>query len=305
MGKSIGFVANAKNVVAKGKRQLYTRKKCYWLKKYAHSLKGGRRGINYAGVASSISTQAGNTASLQKLQTTSSIQTFFKMNKISIVILALISSFLFSCGTEDTAAALIDDEMAEMVEADIQSIETSVSSSSDIAETQTPSSLCGMSNDSSITVTGQNGNFTMTADWGWEVICAGIVPSQLDMEMGGTSSFTGNSVTSNLQVDANFVLSNVVSSDPYAIDGTIVLAGDVTTATRRGTRSVTSEADYVCTNLELDRDSHEILSGTMTVTLSGSNTAGNSFNRTATLVFNGSNTATLTLDNGMVYNLTW
>jgi len=61
-----------------------------------------------------------------------------------------------------------------------------------------------------------------------------------------------------------------------------------------------SNVDIVITNLTIAKPYREIKSGTATITVSGTMPKKGSFNFTGTLVFNGGNTATLTL-NGTVY----
>jgi hypothetical protein len=56
------------------------------------------------------------------------------------------------------------------------------------------------------------------------------------------------------------------------------------------------------TNINVNKDSRSIVSGTGTVNYSGS-IAGNTITRTGTIVYNGNGTATLTLDNGNVFTI--
>lgn len=64
-----------------------------------------------------------------------------------------------------------------------------------------------------------------------------------------------------------------------------------------------SHIDIVGTNITLSKPGRKILSGTATITISGTGPKGNAFNYTGTIVFNGDGTATLTLSGGASYTI--
>lgn len=64
-----------------------------------------------------------------------------------------------------------------------------------------------------------------------------------------------------------------------------------------------SHIDIVGTNIILSKPGRKIIGGTATITITGTGPKGNSFNYTGTIVFNGDNTATLTITGGASYTI--
>jgi hypothetical protein len=64
-----------------------------------------------------------------------------------------------------------------------------------------------------------------------------------------------------------------------------------------------SHIDIVGTNIILSKPGRKILSGTATITITGTGPKGNSFSFNGTIVFNGDGTATLTLTGGASYTI--
>jgi len=142
----------------------------------------------------------------------------------------------------------------------------------------------------------------MTATWSWEVLCQNNIPADLDIDLNGNSSFNNGKISSEASLLSNFILSNLISQIDYQLNGSLRANADVTTS-RRQSRTYDSETTYTLDQVNFDRTTYEIQSGTVQLTTKGNFNNGGSFDRSATLVFNGNGSATLTLDNGTVYTI--
>jgi hypothetical protein len=71
---------------------------------------------------------------------------------------------------------------------------------------------------------------------------------------------------------------------------------------RRRAENYTTTINHSWTNVLVDKDNRNIVSGNGSVTYSGT-MAGNTVTHNGTLVYNGNGTATLTLDNGSVHSI--
>jgi hypothetical protein len=102
-----------------------------------------------------------------------------------------------------------------------------------------------------------------------------------------------------------FVLTGLAPAAPaYVLNTTYTRDGSQVSKIARN-YSFTSKLIIKSTNINVDKTSFKILSGTATVTVSGASSSGKSFNFNGTITFNGDNKATLVLNSGASYNIQW
>jgi hypothetical protein len=92
------------------------------------------------------------------------------------------------------------------------------------------------------------------------------------------------------------------TSENYVFNGNFKRDGNQQITINQNTRSLNSAVYLEIVNLNVDKVNYEIISGSGTLTLTGKANQGNSFSFEGTLIFNGNETATLTL-NGTSYEI--
>ncbi len=130
------------------------------------------------------------------------------------------------------------------------------------------------------------------------------LPDNLINTLTYSGSFNGPRLSSSNSGSANVTIAglsqtatNFVLNGEYLRDGSFQSkVGDKATGN--------SHVDIVGTNILLSKPNRKIVSGNATITVKGTGPKGNAFNYTGTIVFNGDDTATLTLNGtGYIVNL--
>lgn len=225
------------------------------------------------------------------------------MKKIFVTI-SILSTLLFAC-TEVEVENFSDEDIVDMVESDMASVDQSIAQTGAIAEEAESISLCSYGSDSTISFTSPNGDLTAEADWEWALVCTNQIPTGIELEYSLESDLAKAKITADNLLIGDFLLDNLLGQNNYTLNGDIASASSMTTTGRGGSKSFTTSTDYVVQNIEFDRSTYEIQGGSLKLTTKGNGQNGGSFNRTATLVFNGNQSGTLTLDNGNVYTINW
>ncbi|MCI4670046.1 MAG: hypothetical protein MRZ79_18055 [Bacteroidia bacterium] len=219
------------------------------------------------------------------------------MNKL-IVFLFAFSTLLYSCGDVEVES-LTDDDIQDLVEAEVVAIAEAVVESGALAESV--SQFCGNNGDSTINYSSPNGNFESATSWAYEILCINNIPTQIDYGLTSTNSYDGSNVDVSCNGIGDFLLENLISNLDYKLGGTYTSSASASTIGRRNSLSYTSTSVYTLQSLEFDRTTFEIQGGTATFKVNGTVNNGAPIDRGGTLEFNGDDTATLTLDNGAVY----
>jgi hypothetical protein len=115
-------------------------------------------------------------------------------------------------------------------------------------------------------------------------------------------SFDGPRLSSSNTGSSTFTVAGFTqSATSFVVNGEYKRAGSFTS--KIGNKaSGNSNVDIVVTNLTINKTTRKIASGNATISITGTGPKGVAFSYIGTLVFNGDNTATLTI-NGTVYNI--
>lgn len=232
--------------------------------------------------------------------------------KISISLLTVLTTLVFlasSCKKENNnAAVMTEEEAAEAITLSVSGNTNALSTqATEIAATANAySAVCGYSKDSTITRANTSGNYTWnyTFKWSWSAVCAGNVPSSINANYKMKGSYNAPRMSSNDSASANLVVSNLIAGSQYIYNGTYTREGSQTSKIRNK-NTFTSKVILNVSNLKVNKVSGQIDAGTSTVAITGNTSTGNSFSYGGNITFNGSKTATITLNNGGVYNISW
>ena len=220
----------------------------------------------------------------------------------------LISISLFSCRGE-VLETISESEAAEVIQsaisAETEGLVMQVEDVTEIAQTYLDS--CGKVYDNQVN---KNQNFGVrsydyTFSWNWQMTCNSLgVPQTLSIGYDADGQYDTPRMTSDDESDGTFIISGLELSAPdYVFNGTVTRSGSQ--SSKIGNQSsFSSQLAITTTNLTYNKSDDEIASGTADVTISGTDQNGNSFSYTGQVVFNGNNTATLTI-NGTSYPIQW
>ena len=201
-----------------------------------------------------------------------------------------------------------DNELSE--EEIVESIEASVKTNGadDMAFISTPykSALCGFTNDTTITRTASGTGFSWsrTANWDWTVNCdSNNAYNNVVFTETGNSTYDAARIDWTATHGGSITVTNLaVTEQNFILNGTMTRNATGTVTSRRRAENYTTTINHSWTNVLVDKDNRNIVSGNGSVTYSGT-MAGNTVTHNGTLVYNGNGTATLTLDNGSVHSI--
>jgi len=166
--------------------------------------------------------------------------------------------------------------------------------------------ICGTLKDSTITyasVAGAVPSYTYSLEWQYTLACT--IPSSLTLNFAGSGSYEGLILSSQFNSTGGFVLTGLAAGTAdYTYTSTYGRQG--TTTSKVGAKNTfTHNLTIKSKNILYDKATSEIASGTATVSLTCTSTSGQSWIYGGTLTFLGNKKATLVLNSGVVYNISW
>ena len=232
----------------------------------------------------------------------------------SFAFIGLIAGALFSCNKSNNTKLNTNstDEAADLVTASVSTnTQGALDGFNDVSissETRINiDSLCGTVWTDSVNrsippVQGVTNSYSYKADYSYALNCTnGVFNNSATITSTYSGSFADASLSSTFSGSSNFTIGGLGRSfTAYTINGEYKRSGSfqsLTDTSYHGTHSV----DITFTNFSLVKPLGVIKSGsTASFTISGNMPSKGSFNYTGTIVFNGGNNATLTI-NGTVY----
>lgn len=209
--------------------------------------------------------------------------------------------------TETDAAQVATDAVSPETGGLVSQISSSASIESKlvvngIRKTVIESLPCGGTKDTTITYSLQSTpGYTYKLVWGFNLQCT--VPQTVILNFTGTGTYSGFVLGSQFNSTGSFSLSNL-DSTYYTYNSTFSRTGTVyskanTANTYNHTLSIASS------NIKYDPVAQQIVSGTATISIKLTNSAGATFTYGGTITFEGNKTAKLVLNSGIIYNIAW
>ncbi|MCR9174152.1 MAG: hypothetical protein NXI10_16765 [bacterium] len=230
--------------------------------------------------------------------------------KSTLVLTVLLgSALLTSCSKDEPAKEVTEEDAVELIEGSLQAStggldETVAKYSEDLVTEFVPNDNCGESYDTTynFSYSGAISQADYTMTWGYVLNCNGFVPSTADLSAMASGTYSTNRMTSNDNTDASLTVSGLEpSNEELNFNGSLQREGNQTITINSNTREITSTITVTLTDVQVDKSSYEILSGTGTALVNASN-GTDSFSFNGSIVFNGGGSATLTL-NGNTYTI--
>lgn len=237
-----------------------------------------------------------------------------KTLRVSLSILALLFTAA-ACSDDDSddSTAMSNDEAAELIGTTLAASASGFTASVSTSATATDEALassqggrtaaCGYSDSESFTASNVPGA-TITYAYAYEYTYALTCGADVPQSMSTTFSFDGTydaprSASTQTGSGSLTVTQLDESTTQYAVNGTYNRNGTFQSKIRNKNTS-TSTVALTVESVKVDKSTHEILSGTASVTITGSVTNKGSFTYTASVTFDGNHISHVTI-NGTRY----
>jgi hypothetical protein len=158
---------------------------------------------------------------------------------------------------------------------------------------------CGETKDTSFQRTVTSGLSTANHNINWSVSlnCTDQIPTSLVWTGNITGTFDSPKMSGNSTGTRNWTLTGLGPNQPaFILNGTISRNG-VRTSKVRNQYTFETTVNHTYTNVTIDKDTDKIIGGSGTVTAVVNVSNGNTKTFNGTIVFNGDDTATLTINN--------
>jgi len=151
-----------------------------------------------------------------------------------------------------------------------------------------------------------NRSWTVISNWSWTLNCdIASQSASFDLTGNGSLDFDGPNLSKDMTRTHDFNITGLgPASNVWTYNATHNRSG-FTQFNGPNQNSFDTNLDFGSTDLLISKTTEEIISGTFTVDFTAIFSNGNAFNRGATIVFTGNQTATVTLNNGYTFDMSW
>ncbi|MGX1023983.1 hypothetical protein [Flavobacterium sp. CS20] len=220
-----------------------------------------------------------------------------------------------SISEEEASEAIImavSPETGGLIEMTTETITIVEGSSSDYSKTSLSNSdfdyVCGETYGTSFARSHDSGNYSYNINyvWSWTVYCTDDnSPTNFSFDLNASSSYDSPKMSSDDTTNGTLVVSGLDDLETeYLVNQTYSRSGTQISSVRNQ-NTFTSSLNFNTTNLKVLKANHNITSGSISVAFNGQVSNGNVYDYSGTIVFNGNQTATLTMGSGNTYNFAW
>jgi hypothetical protein len=244
-----------------------------------------------------------------------------------VLSLSLLAFLFISCSDDDNENQqnLTDEEVNEVLKSslideggiilDIEQLSTTMGTTAGRPAAQTKSANndlslanCNQSVSQSFLNTNTVGNrsWTITSNWSWTLNCdAQNMSISYDLEGDGTLDFDGPNLSKDITRTHDFNITGIEPASSEWVYNAIHNRNGLIQSNVGNQNSMNTTLTYGSTDIVVSKASQQIISGTFNVNFQATLPNGNVVTRGATVIFNGNQTATVTLDNGNTFDVNW
>ena len=209
--------------------------------------------------------------------------------------------------TEEEAIEIIEGALMTETEGLSQEVVDAAEIATEVIEnTSSVFSNCGQPQDSSVVRNFSNGLVTAnySTNWNWLVICNSVkVPTQVQFERSAKGNYETARLSSNDSATSKWTVTNLLRNEALLLNGSYERIGSQDSKVRLQ-RGFDSVLKFTVKDLTVNQNTGSITGGTANFTITGETNTSNEFDLAGAIVFNGSQTATVTL-NGNTYTVRW
>ena len=240
--------------------------------------------------------------------------TTFSSKAAKMLLLSGLSFFaiLASCSkNDDKPNAATEEEAMEMavqaVDPQSGGLVLQTNASLTLSLTNMNSLNCGIKKDTTITKSGGTGDRTYSYSLSWSRLlsCSGTVPSKYEHSFNGSSTYTTPRISSDDKSSGNFMVTGLEPANTEITVNQSYERSGTQQSKIKDMKSFTSKVSIQTTNVKINKITRQVLSGSGVINISGTSSAGGTFNYSGTIVFNGLNKATITINGGSAHTIQW
>jgi len=209
-----------------------------------------------------------------------------------------------------TSATVTESDALELTTDAIQpstgGMTVQANSSVSIYATASTKLSCGVTKDTTIagaSVAGAVPSYNYSLSWNYSLACD-VSPQTFTFNFTGSSNYSGLLMTSSDASTGTFLVSTTPAADSYTVNTSYERKGTQTSKVGQK-KGFTSDLKITSTNVLISKSTKEIISGTGTVSITGTTTGGKSFSFGGTITFKGNKQATVLFNSGTTYNIQW
>jgi hypothetical protein len=151
-----------------------------------------------------------------------------------------------------------------------------------------------------------NRSWTITSNWSWTLNCDAQNNSiSFDLDGNGTLDFDGPNLSKDINRTHDFNITGIEPSSAEWVYNASHNRNGMIQSNIGNQNSMTTTLTYGSTDIVVSKATQQIVSGTFNINFQAVLSTGNTITRGATVVFNGNQTATVTLDNGNTFSVSW
>ncbi len=236
--------------------------------------------------------------------------------KLSLALIGLILAGLTSCERRDEGfgigAEVTEAEAIELVQetliSEVYGINMQAYDASEIVTENASKSAfeCGVTNTRTRERNSENGaviNYSHSIDYNFTLLCENNAATAYTIDYSGSGVYSSPRMTSNDVITYTSVLDNIIEANtPFVYNSSFTREGTQTIRINGNNKDFESTLTIKTTNIEVDKVTRRILSGSATFSLTGILTSGESFGYSGDITFNGNGGASIEINNNM-YNV--
>ena len=224
-----------------------------------------------------------------------------------IIPMALIMS-ITACKKEE-ATQVTEEEatetMTNAIEGSNSGLAEQTTDAAEIATVLLESPICAISGDSIVhkTYSSATRSLDYTFNWNWQAHCTSGIPTDITYNYTAVGEYETPKIKSNDNASATIVLTQLlITEEEFLANITYTRNGSQESKIGK-TTSFTSTITASGSDITINKESHEVTGGILTLLITGSTDEGEGFEYGGNLVFNGGGSATITLNNGSVFEI--
>ncbi|MBT1710810.1 hypothetical protein KK062_21390 [Fulvivirgaceae bacterium PWU5] len=213
-----------------------------------------------------------------------------------------------ACKDDDEKEAVSNDEAAEMIASSLAESSSGFAAVADESATVTDGVMdvynggrtasCGYEYEQTFTRTNSSNapvTYEFVYTYHYLLSCENDAPKSMEVNVTYDGEFDGPRISSAHEGSADITITKLENtSATYSIDADYQWHGSLQSKIRNQ-NSTSSSVEITLDDVVVDKESHEILSGSASATITGTATGKGSFTYTGTVVFNGNHMAELTV----------
>ncbi|MCC4230532.1 MULTISPECIES: hypothetical protein [Zunongwangia] len=141
-------------------------------------------------------------------------------------------------------------------------------------------------------------------NWAWQLNCSDNILSDCALALKGTTEYESQRMNSDGDMTATVRISNLEQSEPnYSLTMDYTLISEQVSKVRM--QKSFNTTIKVNGDVSLKKENQKLTGGQVEASFTGLSSTGNTYEYSGVVVFNGDNTATLTMQSGNTYTISW